>query len=121
MKTFITPIFLYRESICLSKEFVNEANKITFDFIWKGQDKVNRSALVSDIEDGALKAPHLVGDKFILSYDFVKMSKCCSSGCYCFMKNALNISQNILQAEKEHMPTFFKGNYMEQQSYSHWR
>ena len=34
-------------------------NKIIFDFIWKGKDKVKRSALISDIEDGGLKAPHL--------------------------------------------------------------
>ena len=27
--------------------------------IWKGKDKVKRSALISDIEDGGLKAPHL--------------------------------------------------------------
>ena len=60
MKTFVIPVFLYRASmICLNKDFVNEANKIIFDFIWKGKDKVKRSALVSDIEDGGLKAPHL--------------------------------------------------------------
>ena len=60
VKTFIIPIFLYRTSlISLDKEFVKEANKIIFDFIWKGKDKVKRSALISDIEDGGLKAPHL--------------------------------------------------------------
>ena len=45
--------------ISLDKEFVNEANKIIFDFIWKGKDNVKRSALISGIEDGGLKAPHL--------------------------------------------------------------
>ena len=60
VKTFIIPIFLYRASmICLNKEFVNEANKIIFNFIWKGKDKIKRLALISDIEDGGLKAPHL--------------------------------------------------------------
>ena len=35
VKTFIIPIFLYRASmICLDKEFVNEANRIIFNFIW---------------------------------------------------------------------------------------
>ena len=34
-------------------------NKIIFDFIWKGKDKIKRAALISDIEDGGLKAPHL--------------------------------------------------------------
>ena len=60
VKTFIIPTFLYRASlICMDKEFVNEVNKIIFDFIWKGKDKVKRCVLVGDIEDGGLKAPHL--------------------------------------------------------------
>ena len=60
VKTFIIPIFLYRASmICLDKEFVKEANKIIFNFIWKGKEKIKRLALISDIKDGELKAPHL--------------------------------------------------------------
>ena len=43
----------------MDKEFVNEVNKIIFDFIWKGEDKVKRRVLIGDIEDGGLKAPHL--------------------------------------------------------------
>ena len=38
---------------------MKEVRKIIFDFIWKGKEKVKRSALISDIEDGGLKAPHL--------------------------------------------------------------
>ena len=38
---------------------MKEANKLTFNFIWKGKEKVKRSTLISDIEDGGLKAPHL--------------------------------------------------------------
>ena len=38
---------------------MKDVNKIIFDFIWKGKDEVKRSALISDIEDGGLKAPHL--------------------------------------------------------------
>ena len=45
--------------VCCDQEFVMEVNKIIFDFIWRGQDKVKRSFLVGDIEDGELKAPHL--------------------------------------------------------------
>ena len=45
--------------IFLDKNFVNEANKIIFDFIWKGKDKIKRLALISDTEDGGLKASHL--------------------------------------------------------------
>ena len=54
VKTFIVPIFLHRASlISVNKEFVKDVNKIIFDFIWKGKDKVKRSA------DGGLKSPHL--------------------------------------------------------------
>ena len=60
VKTFIIPIFLYRASLILvNREFVKDVNKIIFDFIWKGNDKIKRSALIGDIEDGGLKAPHL--------------------------------------------------------------
>ena len=30
-----------------------------YDFIWKGKDKVKRFAIINDIENGGLKAPHL--------------------------------------------------------------
>ena len=60
VKTFIIPIFLYCTSlISVNREFVKDVNKIIFDFIWKGQDKVKCFALISNIEDGGLKAPHL--------------------------------------------------------------
>ena len=44
---------------CLDKEFLNEANSIIFNFIWKGKGKVKRVAFVSNVEDGGLEAPHL--------------------------------------------------------------
>ena len=36
-----------------------ESNKILFNFIWKGKDKVKRPPLISDVEKGGLRAPHL--------------------------------------------------------------
>ena len=73
VKTFIIPTFLYRASglICMDKEFVNEVNKIIFDFIWKGKDKVKRRVLVGDIQHGGLKAPHLD------SIDKIQRILCC--------------------------------------------
>ena len=60
VKTFVIPLIMYRAgSICIDKEVVTEANRIIFDFIWKGKDKVKRASLVGDIKDGGLKAPHL--------------------------------------------------------------
>ena len=38
---------------------IKEVNKILFNFIWKGKDKVKRATLISDVENGGLRAPHL--------------------------------------------------------------
>ena len=46
-------------SICIDKDVVTEANRIIFDFIWKGNDKAKRVSLVGDIKDGSRNAPHL--------------------------------------------------------------
>ena len=60
VKTFVIPLILYRAgSICIDKDVVTKADRIIFDFIWKGRDKVKRVSLVGDIKDGGLKAPHL--------------------------------------------------------------
>ncbi|KAL9964972.1 hypothetical protein ACROYT_G028690 [Oculina patagonica] len=60
VKTFVVPIFMYRAGlVCMHKDIIKETNKILFNFIWKGKDKVKRSSLVSDVENGGLRAPHL--------------------------------------------------------------
>ena len=60
VKTFAIPVLMYRVgSICMDKEVMTEVNKIIFNFIWKGKDKVKRTSLIGDTEDGGLKAPHL--------------------------------------------------------------
>ena len=60
VKTFIIPVFLHWASmICSDQEFLKEVNKIIFDFISKDKDKVKRSVLVGDIENGGLEAPRL--------------------------------------------------------------
>ena len=41
--------------ISQNREFAKDVNKIIFDFIGKGKDKIKRSAHISDIEDGGLK------------------------------------------------------------------
>ena len=45
--------------VYVHKDIIKEANKILFNFIWKGKDKVKRSALICDVENGGLRAPHL--------------------------------------------------------------
>ena len=51
---------MYRAGlVCMHKDIITEANKILFSFIWRGKDKVKRSTLISDVEKGGLRAPHL--------------------------------------------------------------
>ena len=60
IKLFVIPVFMCRAGlVCSRKEIVKEVNKIIFNFIWKGKDEVKRSALISDVENGGLRAPHL--------------------------------------------------------------
>ena len=60
VKTFAISKFLYRASqLPLSSEIIKSANKIIYDFIWKGKDKVKRRALINNIQNGGLKMIHL--------------------------------------------------------------
>ena len=51
IKYFAIPVFMYRAGLVCSQ--------VIFNFIWKGKDKVKRSALISDVENGGLRAPYL--------------------------------------------------------------
>ena len=60
LKTFAISKFLYRASqLSFPKDLIKRANKIIYDFLWNGADKVKRNALINDIEDGGLKIIHL--------------------------------------------------------------
>ena len=60
VKTFAVPILKYRAGlVCMHKDIIMEANKILFNFIGKGKDIVKRSTLISDMEKGGVRAPHL--------------------------------------------------------------
>ena len=80
VKTFAIPMFMYRAgSICVDKEVITEANKIIFNFIWKGKNKVKRTFLIGDT-DGGLKAAHLESfsktQKIIVCKRFVDNEPC---------------------------------------------
>ena len=50
---------MYRAGLVyVHKDSIKEANKILFNFIRKGKDKVKRSALICDVKNGGLRAPH---------------------------------------------------------------
>ncbi|CAH3024508.1 unnamed protein product, partial [Porites evermanni] len=41
--------------ISVPEDQVKEISKLIYHFIWKGNDKIKRSALINDINDGGLK------------------------------------------------------------------
>ena len=56
VKTFIIPKFLSKAAlISVSNDLMKQINKLIYGFIWKGNDKIKRSALINDIENGGLK------------------------------------------------------------------
>ena len=60
VKTFAVQIFMYGAGlVCMHKDVIMETNKILFNFIWKGKDNVKRLTLISDVENGGLRALHL--------------------------------------------------------------
>ena len=42
-------------AISVLNELIKEVNKEPYSFIWRGKDKVKRSAIINDIEDDGLK------------------------------------------------------------------
>ena len=54
--TFAIPKFMYKASlISVSEDLIKDVNKLLYGFIWRGNDKIKRSALINDIENGGLK------------------------------------------------------------------
>ena len=41
------------------KEFIKEINTLLCSFVWKGKDKVKRTAFINPIEKGGLKMPNI--------------------------------------------------------------
>ena len=51
VKSFILPKCLSKAAlIAVSEELIKEVNSLIYRFIWKGNDKIKRSALINDIE-----------------------------------------------------------------------
>ena len=56
VKTFIIPKFLSKAAlISVLNDLIKEINKLIYGFIWKGNDKIKRPALINDIDSGGLK------------------------------------------------------------------
>ena len=56
VKTFVIPKFMYKASLTsVSEDLIKDVNKLLYGFIWKGNDKIKRTSLINDIENGGLK------------------------------------------------------------------
>jgi len=56
VKTFAIPKFMYKTSlISVSEDLIKDVNKLLYGSIWKGNDKIKRTALINAIENGGLK------------------------------------------------------------------
>ena len=56
VKTFAIPKFMYKASlISVSEDLIKDVTKLLYGFIWRGNDKIKRSALINDIDNGGLK------------------------------------------------------------------
>ena len=56
VKTFAIPKFMYKASlISISDDLIKDVNKLLYGFIWRGNDKIKRTALINNIENGGLK------------------------------------------------------------------
>ena len=48
-------MYIKASLISVSEDLIKEVNKLLYGFIWKGNDKIKRTALIDDIENGDLK------------------------------------------------------------------
>ena len=61
VKTFAISQVLYLTSmIAVPNSFIRDVNKVLYDFVWRGPDRVKREVLVKNYEEGGLKMPCLL-------------------------------------------------------------
>lgn len=60
IKSFAIPKILYRVVLVSNrKEFIKKINTLLYSFVWKGKDKVKRTAFINPIDKGGLKMPNI--------------------------------------------------------------
>ena len=55
IKSFVVPKILYRAAVLPLEKDLKEIISVLYEFLWKGKDKVKRTAVISDIRDGGLR------------------------------------------------------------------
>ena len=60
IKSFAIPKILYRVVLISNKkEFIKKINSLLYSFVWKGKDKIKRTAFINPIDKGGLKMPNI--------------------------------------------------------------
>ena len=60
IKSFAIPKILYKVTLTSrNKEFIKKINTLLYSFVWKGKDKIKRTALINSIDKGGLKMPDI--------------------------------------------------------------
>ena len=60
IKSFAIPKILYRVVLISNKkEFIKKINTLLYSFVWKGNDKVKRTAFINPIDKGGLKMSNI--------------------------------------------------------------
>ena len=60
IKSFAIPKILYRAAlISCRKDFIKKINALLYSFVWKGKDKIKRTAFINPVEKGGLKMPDI--------------------------------------------------------------
>ena len=60
IKSFAISKILYRVVLVSNrKEFIKKINTLLYSFVWKGKDKVKRTAFINPIDKGGLKMPNI--------------------------------------------------------------
>ena len=74
IKTFIIPKLCYRTNIIiLDASLLKEINRLLFQFIWNGKDKIKRSVLINNYDKGGLKMFHI--DSYIKAQQIICLRK----------------------------------------------
>ncbi len=51
----LSSIIFVNTMITIPNEYINEINKILYNFIWPSRDRIKRNTIIGEIEDGGLK------------------------------------------------------------------
>ena len=61
IKSFVIPKILHRAAaLPCENDFIKELNQLLFEFLWRGKDKIKRTAMINKIEYGGLKMPDVI-------------------------------------------------------------